>query len=394
MSGPFFEFFCPVKIVAGSMALEHMPYELGQRGAGKPLIVTDQGVRGAKLVDVVQAALASGGVPAELVFDDIPQDSSTTAVAAIARFYRDHGCDSLIAIGGGSVIDTAKAVNILVSEGGDDLHKYAGTNVLKRPLKPLFVLPTTSGTGSEVTNVSVIKDAHSGMKLAFVSGYILPDVAVLDPRMTLGLPPFFTAATAMDAMTHACEAFTCLGKNPISDAYATAAITKVSNNVLHVLDNPGDQVRRLELSVAATMAGIAFSNSMVGLVHALGHTVGAVTHVPHGVCMSVLLPYVLEYNLNARTDLIGQLLIPLAGAEVYAKVPAQERARAAIAKLRVLRDQLWAKAKLPRTLSETGKVHRDQLPEIARHSLNDGAIIMNPVDVRYEDALRVLERAF
>lgn len=394
MSGPYFEFFCPVKIVAGSMALEHMPYELGQRGASRPLIVTDQGVRGAKLVDVVQAALASGGVPAELVFDDIPQDSSTTAVAAIARFYRDNRCDSLIAIGGGSVIDTAKAVNILVSEGGDDLHKYAGTNVLQRPLKPLFVLPTTSGTGSEVTSVSVIKDAQSNMKLPFVSSYLLPDVAVLDPRMTLGLPPFFTAATAMDAMTHASEAFTCLGKNPLSDAYATAAIGKVAGNVLQVLDNPSDQQRRLELSIAATMAGIAFSNSMVGLVHALGHTVGAITHVPHGVCMSVLLPYVLEYNLPSRGEVIGQLLIPLAGAETYAKIPAQERGRAAIAKLRVLRDQLWAKAKLPRTLSETGRVHRDQLPEIARQSLNDGAMIMNPVDVRYEDALRVLERAF
>ncbi|HEX5660684.1 MAG TPA: iron-containing alcohol dehydrogenase [Polyangiales bacterium] len=394
MSGPYFEFFCPVKIVAGSLALEHMPYELGQRGSNKPLIVTDQGVRAAKLVDVVQAALTSGGVSAELVFDDIPQDSSTTAVTAIARFYRDNRCDSLIAIGGGSVIDTAKAVNILVSEGGDDLHRYAGTNVLKKPLKPLFVLPTTSGTGSEVTNVSVIKDAQSGLKLAFVSGYILPDVAVLDPRMTLGLPPFFTAATAMDALTHATEAFTCLGKNPISDAYATAAIKKVANNVLQVLETPTDQERRLELSVAATMAGIAFSNSMVGLVHALGHTIGAITHLPHGVCMSVLLPYVLEYNLPARADVIGELLIPLAGAETYAKIPAQDRGRAAIAKIRVLRDQLWAKAKLPRTLSETGRVHRDQLPDIARHSLNDGALIMNPVDVRYEDALRVLERAF
>jgi alcohol dehydrogenase len=394
MTGRYFEFFCPVKIVAGALALEHVPYELAARSAVRPLIVTDRGVRGAKLVEVVQAALESGGVTADLVFDDVPQDSSTAAVAAIARYYRDHGCDSLIAVGGGSVIDTAKAVNILVSEGGDDLRAYSGTNVLKRRLKPLFVLPTTSGTGSEVTNISVIKDAQSGVKLPFMSQYLLPDVAVLDPRLTLGLPPFFTAATAMDAMTHAVESFTCLGKNPVSDAYALAAIQKVANNVIEVLDNPSDKERRLELSIAATMAGIAFSNSMVGLVHALGHTVGAVTHVPHGVCMSVLLPYVLEFNLAARQEAIGQLLIPLAGAEAYAKIPQAERGRAAIAKLRVLRDTLWARAKLPRTLSETGKVKREQLPEIARAALDDGALIMNPVDVRYEDALRVLERAF
>ena len=394
MTGRYFEFFCPVKIVAGALALEHVPYELNARGALRPLIVTDKGVRAAKLVEVVQAALDSGGVTAELVFDDVPQDSSTAAVAAIARFYRDHGCDSLIAIGGGSVIDTAKATNILVSEGGDDLRAYAGTNVLKRRLKPLFVLPTTSGTGSEVTNISVVKDAASGVKLPFMSQYLLPDVAVLDPRLTVGLPPFFTAATAMDAMTHAVESFICLGKNPVSDAYALAAIQKIAGNVVEVLDNPGDRERRLELSIAATMAGIAFSNSMVGLVHALGHTIGALTHVPHGVCMSVLLPYVLEFNLEARRDAIGQLLIPLSGAEAYARVPEADRARAAIGKLRVLRDALWSRAKLPRTLSETGKVRRDQLPEIARTSLDDGALIMNPVDVRYEDALRVLERAF
>ena len=394
MTGRYFEFFCPVKIVAGALALEHVPYELNARGAVRPLIVTDKGVRAAKLVEVVQAALDSGGVTAELVFDDVPQDSSTAAVAAIARFYRDHGCDSLIAIGGGSVIDTAKATNILVSEGGDDLRAYAGTNVLKRRLKPLFVLPTTSGTGSEVTNISVVKDAASGVKLPFMSQYLLPDVAVLDPRLTVGLPPFFTAATAMDAMTHAVESFICLGKNPVSDAYALAAIQKIAGNVVEVLDNPSDRERRLELSIAATMAGIAFSNSMVGLVHALGHTIGALTHVPHGVCMSVLLPYVLEFNLEARRDAIGQLLIPLSSPEAYARVPEADRARAAIAKLRVLRDALWSRAKLPRTLSETGKIRRDQLPEIARASLDDGALIMNPVDVRYEDALKVLERAF
>jgi alcohol dehydrogenase len=394
MTGRYFEFFCPVKIVAGALALEHMPYELGARSAARPLIVTDRGVRGAKLVEVVQAALESGGVTAELVFDDVPQDSSTAAVAAIARYYREHDCDSLIAIGGGSVIDTAKAVNILVSEGGDDLRAYAGTNVLKHRLKPLFVLPTTSGTGSEVTNISVVRDADSGVKLPFMSQYLLPDVAVLDPRLTLGLPPFFTAATAMDAMTHAVESFLCLGKNPVSDAYALAAIEKISSNLIGVLDEPGNKERRLELSIAATMAGIAFSNSMVGLVHALGHTIGSLTHVPHGVCMSVLLPYVLEFNLAGRTEAIGQLLVPLSGAEAYARVPAAERGRAAIAKLRVLRDALWARAKLPRTLSETGRVTRDQLPAIARAALDDGALIMNPVDVRYEDALRVLERAF
>lgn len=394
MTTQFFEFFCPVKIVAGLAALEHIPFELSARGVSRPLIVTDRGVRAAGLLEPVQGALKSGGVSAELVFDDVPQDSATGVVASIARLYRREQCDSLIAIGGGSVIDTAKAVNILVSEGGEDLAQYSGTNTLKRRLKPLFVLPTTSGTGSEVTTVSVVKDSNSGMKLPFISQYLAPDVAVLDPRMTLGLPPFFTAATAMDAMTHAVEAFTCLGKNPLSDAYASAAIQKVSSNVVQVLDNPGDKERRLQLALAASMAGIAFSNSMVGLVHALGHTVGAVAHVPHGVCMSVLLPYVLEYNLEQRGAVIGELLLPLAGDEVYARTPVSDRPRAAITRLRSLRDALWEKAKLPRTLAETGRVAKNQLEEIARLSLDDGALLMNPVEVHYQDALKVLTRAY
>jgi len=394
MNGSYFEFFCPVKIVAGFAALEHIAYELGARSAGKPLIITDKGVRGAGLVEVVQAALKSAGVSAPLVFDDVPQDSATHTVAAIAKLYRSEGCDSLIAIGGGSVIDTAKAANILASEGGLDLTAFAGTNVVKRRLRPLFVLPTTSGTGSEVTAVSVVKDSNTGMKLPFVSPFLLPDVAVLDPRMTLGLPPFFTAATAMDALTHAAEAFTCLGKNPLSDNYAKAAIQKVASNVVAVLDEPSNKERRLELALAATMAGIAFSNSMVGMVHALGHTIGAVTHVPHGVCMSILLPYALEYNLDVRRQAIGELLLPLVGPDAYAKTLERDRPQAAITAIRSLREALWQKAKLPRSLSETGKITRDQLPEIARLSLDDGPMIMNPKEVTYQDALRVLERAY
>jgi alcohol dehydrogenase len=390
----FIEFFCPVKIIAGSSALEHLPFELSARGVSKPIIVTDRGVRGAGLVAQLQGALASANVPCDVVYDDVPPDSSTGVVTAITHVYRREGCDGIIAIGGGSVIDTAKAVNILVSEGGDDLLAYSGTHGLKRRLKPLFVLPTTSGTGSEVTIVSVVKDSKTGMKAPFMSQYLLPDVAVLDPRLTVGLPPYFTAATAMDAMTHAVEAFTCIGKNALSDAYASAAIQKISANVVQVLDAPTDTSRRLELAVAATMAGIAFSNSMVGLVHALGHTVGSIAHVPHGVCMSIFLPYVLEYNLPARSEIIGELLLPLAGADVYASTRPEARAQAAIAKIRSIRDVLWEKAKLPRTLSETGKVDRKQLPEIAKHALDDGAMLMNPVDVTYEQALAVLERSY
>jgi len=394
MSTSFFEFYCPVKVVAGFKALEHLSFELRTLGAERPLIVTDRGVREAGLCALVQEALKSAGLPAPPVFDAVPPDSSTQVVADAARVYREHGCDALLAVGGGSVIDTSKAVNVLVSEGGDDIRVYSGTSVLERRLRPLVVLPTTSGTGSEVTNVLVLADADAGVKLPFVSQFLLPDVALLDPRMTLQLPAYLTAATAMDAMTHAVEAFICLSKNPLSDAYATAAIRRIADNLLLVLRAPRDAARRLELSLAATMAGIAFSNSMVGLVHALGHSVGAVARLPHGVCMNVLLPIALDFNLTARREAIGELLLPLGGPDLYARTPAERRAETAIARIRALRDELHALTGLPRTLGETGRVRRDQLPEIARLSLDDGALLMNPVEVDADQALALLERAF
>jgi alcohol dehydrogenase len=196
----------------------------------------------------------------------------------------------------------------------------------------------------------------------------------------------------MDAMTHACESYICLAKNPMSDAYATAAVRAVAENLLKVLDHPADEAGRLALAQGAAMAGVAFSNSMVGLVHALGHSVGALCHIHHGTCMSILLPAVLEYNLEARRDAIGELLLPLAGAQVYAETPAEQRADQAIARLRRLKDEIHARCGLPRTLSETGKVERSQLEKIAEMSLDDGSIIFNPVEVSREEALAVLEK--
>lgn len=394
MTKSYYEFFCPVKVVAGNAALEHIPYELNTLAASRPLIITDKGVRGAGLIEHVLNAFSESEMDVVDIYDNVPPDSSTHVVKDIARVYREKKCDSIIAIGGGSVIDTSKGVNILVSENGNDLSEFSGVGVLKRPLKPFFVIPTTAGTGSEVTLVAVIADTEKNVKLPFTSYFLLPNVAILDPRMTLTLPPHITAMTAMDAMTHAIEAYTGLGKNPISDAYATSAIRKISQNLMRVLDQPDDADARLELAQASTMAGIAFSNSMVGLVHSLGHSLGALCHLPHGLCMNLFLPYVLEYNLAQRGDVIGELLLYLAGAEIYARTPPHDRGAKAITVIRGIRDELNRRCKLPRTLAETGKVTKEQLPKLAEMALDDGSIIYNPVEVDLADALGVLNRAW
>lgn len=317
----YYEFYCPVKVIAGQAALEHLPYELTGIESTRPMIVTDPGVRSAGLLDPVISACQESDVTIAAIYDEVPPDSSTTIVRDIANLYRQQQCDALIAIGGGSSIDTAKAVNILVSEGGDDIAEYSGAGVLTRPLRPFFVIPTTAGTGSEVTSVAVIADRERSVKLPFTSSFLLPNAAIIDPRMTLTLPPHITAATAMDALTHATEAYTCLSKNPLSDAYATAAVKKIGQSLMKVMDDPKNEQGRLDLAEASTMAGIAFSNSMVGLVHALGHATGAISHLPHGLCMSLYLPYVLEYNLESIREPLAELLLFLEGPEVWTATP-------------------------------------------------------------------------
>lgn len=394
MAKPYYEFFCPVKVIAGNAALEHIPFELATLGSKRPMIITDKGVRNNQLLTPIEAAFESTDAVIGCIFDDVPPDSSLDTVRQAAALYRENQCDAIIAVGGGSVIDTSKATNILVSEGGDDLLQYSGAHNLPKPLKPFFVIPTTSGTGSEVTMVAVVSDKAKNVKMAFASYYLMPHAAILDPRMTLTLPPHLTAMTAMDALTHAVEAYTCLAANPISDAYATAAIKKISGNLFNVLDNPNDSQGRLELAQASTMAGIAFSNSMVGLVHSLGHALGAVAHLPHGLCMNLFLPYVLEYNKEVNGDKIADLLLPLAGADIYAQTPAHLRANKAIMTIQAMRDRLFSLTKLPRTLQETGKVTEAQLDEVAEKALNDGSIIYNPKEATIEDLRAILQKAW
>ncbi|MFB2702469.1 iron-containing alcohol dehydrogenase [Aeromonas veronii] len=390
----YYDFFCPVKLLAGEQALEQLASELTSLGAHRPLLLTDKGVNATGLATLLANVLAEGELPVAAIWDEIPADSSTAVVERIAKRYRELDCDSLVALGGGSVIDTAKAVNILTSMGGDHLLDYSGAGCLTRPLKPLAVVPTTAGTGSEVTLVAVIKDEASGRKVPFTSPFLLPQLAVLDPRLTQGLPLNITAATAMDAMTHAIEAFIGTAKNPVSDALALMAVEKIASALPQIIHDPQNKQLRLQLAEGSTLAGMAFSNSMVGLVHALGHSLGARCHLPHGLCMNLFLPTVLDYNRPEVDSELARLLLPLVGAERFAATPAHQRAEATIIAIRTLRDTLWQAVKLPRTMSEAGVSDRSLLTEIRDLAINDGALLFNRKDADREQLLTLLERAW
>lgn len=389
----YYEFLNSVKIMSGENALENLPHELKMMGAKKPIVLTDAILAKCGTLDKVQKAFKGFDIDVTETYTEIPPDSSIKVINEIAGIFKAKRCDSIIALGGGSVIDTAKGLRIVIEQGGNDIMDYMGLDSLPRKDRIAFaVIPTTSGTGSECTNVAVIANPDKNVKMEFISYDLLPDFAVLDPRMTETMPPKITANTGVDALVHAIEGYTCLQKNPLSQSYAFAAIRLITTFLPKAVLEGGNHEYRLAMSNAATMAGIAFSNSMVGLVHAIGHAVGGVAHVPHGIAMSILLPHVMKFNLETLKPAYAELLLPLAGAEIYATTPKEERAQKAIEFVTAFIKQ-FESVGLPTKLSDA-KVTEDQFDAIAQTAINDGAIVVNPIMATKEQVIEILKEAF
>lgn len=390
----YFEFQNAVKLLCGELALERIPNELQHLNAKRPLVLSDAVLAKIGTMAQVTSAMDAEGVTPAACFTDIPVDSSLAVVNKIAAFYREQDCDSIVAIGGGSVIDTAKGVRLVLSQDTDDIFSISGLeNVTNGRHIPFVVVPTTAGTGSECTGVAVIKNDENGVKMEFLSPFVEPDVAVIDPRMTEGLPPKATASTGMDALCHAVEACTCLQANPLSTAYGTAAIRLIAQNLETATVNGKNREARFNMALASTMAGIAFSNSMVGAVHAIGHALGGVCGVPHAVAMTILLPHVMRYNLSHSAGDYAALLPWLVGMDAAMATPADKRAEAAIAAIEALGTKLNAACGLPLTLSAAG-VSKDSFAKVAEFAVNDGALIVNPRAATVEQVVEILNAAF
>ena len=386
-----YRFHCPVKVVSGKSALDKLPSEFKQLGGNRPIIVTDQGVAKAGLLDLIRGAVAESELTIGAVYDQVPPDSPISSILEIVEMYKQNDCDCILAVGGGSAIDTAKGVKIKLADPDIDLMNFKAVLRMVKPTRPLIVIPTTAGTGSEVTSAAVISDPDKAIKLSLISPSMPPNTAVIDPRMTATLPPRLTASTGMDALTHAVEA--CLGiqKNPISDAVAASAIKLIFENLVEVVKNGQNLEARLAMANAATMAGIAFSNSMVTMVHALGHSLGAICHLPHGDAMTICLPDGLEFNLDTIGDELGELLLPIAGAKAYANTPKEQRGQRVIEKIRELRQTLHDLSGLPISLKDAG-VSADKLSAVAGISPKDGAAYYNRKKFTAEEALEVLKK--
>lgn len=393
MDTKFYEFYNPVKIVSGHNSIENLPFELEQLGVKRPFIITENYIYSIGLVDLVLQCLRDSNVGIGSLFKDVPPDSSNIIVNEAASIFRENSCDCIIAIGGGSVIDTAKGVNIVVTEETNDLIDLMGSEILKKNMKPLIVIPTTSGTGSEATLVAVIANTEKNVKMTFNSYKLVPNVAILDPAMTLTLPPKLTATTGIDSLTHAIEAYTSLQKNPISDAFAISSISFIKENLIEAVKNGNNKAARLGMANASLIAGIAFSNSMVGIVHAIGHAIGGVAHVPHGIAMTILLPYGMKYNLPKVEKYYSELLLYLTDADEYCNTPKDQRALKAIQVIQDLTLNLKELSSIPITLKEAG-VKKELFENIARTALNDGSISYNPRQANYDDIIDILNAAY
>ncbi|MCJ8501864.1 aldehyde dehydrogenase family protein [Desulfatitalea alkaliphila] len=378
---PFAQYITPTLVLAGHGSLAAVYREVVRLGARRALILTDAGVRRAGLVDRVQEALGDFCVG---VYDDIAQDTDLSIVDAAAEMAREFGADIIVSVGGGSVIDTGKAVCVTLKNGGK-ANDHVALMRLTEPQVPHIVIPTTSGTGSEVTNVSVIKSGDAGRKVYIVDNYIVPNTAILDPLFTMTLPPGLTATTAMDAMTHAMEALTSTMSNPICDGHALNAIRLIRENLPKVISNGKDEQARGRMQMAATCAGWAFGIAQVGLAHSMAHTLGMLANVPHGAACGLVLPAVMRFNVDYATDkyvLAAQAL----GVSIGGKDPKEAALAAADAV-----EALMKEAGHPMLLREVG-VTEDMLDLAALHAIADTPTLFNARPVADPTAVAGLYR--
>mgnify|MGYP001594764550 FL=1 len=345
------------------------------------MIVTDNGLVTLGLIAPIAQAI-SAQCDALTIFDGVAADPSEDVVEAACVVARENNVDGVIAVGGGSSMDVAKVVSVLMV-GDQSLAEMYGVDQLPPGRLPLFLVPTTAGTGSEVTPVAVITTGAT-TKAGVSSSVLLPDVAILDAELTLGLPRSATAMTGIDAMVHAIEAYTSkLKKNPISDMLALRALRLLSHNINTVLTQPTDLAAREAMLLGSMFAGQAFANAPVAAVHALAYPLGGHYHIPHGLSNSLMLPAVLAFNAPMVQKDYGELAEELPGGVATSA-----------AGLMVWFDDLIAASGLPATLEAAG-VAADDLPMLAADAmLQQRLLVNNPVEVTEACALQLYEKAW
>ncbi len=381
-----FSFTTTKTLINAPGSLQELGAHLNKLGVRRPLIVTDQGIVSAGLLEQIKNALSSSDLVVETCSDVVADPAESIVLSALAQA-QNHKADGIIGFGGGSSMDTAKVIALLACSG-ESLDQIYGVEQAKGPRLPLVLIPTTAGTGSEVTAVAIITTGET-TKTGVVSPLLLPDIALLDAELTLGLPPHVTAATGIDAMVHAIEAFTSIHKkNPYSDMLAREALKLMFSNIEPAVSNGQNLEARQNMLFGAALAGQAFANAPVAAVHALAYPLGGHFHIPHGLSNSLVLPHVMRFNAPKAAHWYGELydlLVPEnnCGSD-------HDKANHLIDRLEALIGTLG----LPARLRDAG-VTEASLETLASDAmLQQRLLINNPRDVSEEDALAIYRAAF
>lgn len=375
------QFYIPTRIIAGAGVVGQVGAEAKWLGARRALVVTDDGVSGAGLTKPVVASISGAGIDAA-VFDAVRPDPTVAVVAKGAALARTEQRDLLVAVGGGSSIDAAKGIAIMSANPGT-VCDYEGVDKFKNAPLPIIAIPTTAGTGSEVTFGSVFTDEARNYKFIVYSRHIAPRVALLDPAMVASAPRMAKVAAGLDALTHAIESYTSLGATPYTEALALGALRMIGPSIRNAtLDVDMDALGAMQ--IAANMAGMAFGQSRLGIVHAAALPLGAYFHVPHGISCAALLPYGLAFNLEACAGRYAEVARPL-GVRVEG-LSDEGAARALVDVIRKLAADLGVPARL-RELH----VKQELAPQMAADTMKSSHISANPRKITV-DAVEALYR--
>jgi alcohol dehydrogenase len=354
-------------------------------GAKKPLIVTDKGITGAGITEkIVNMVKEDIGVTCA-VFDETVPNPTDNNVHDGLEVYKSNGCDSIISLGGGSPHDCGKGIGIMATNGGK-IHDYEGVDQSAKDMPPFIAVNTTAGTASEMTRFCIITDTSRKVKMAIVDWRVTPTVAINDPLLMAGMPPALTAATGMDALTHAVEAYVSIAATPVTDACALKAISLVAGNLRAAVANGADMIARDQMAYAEYLAGMAFNNASLGHVHAMAHQLGGFYDLPHGVCNAILLPHVSQYNLIAKMGRYGD--IARAMGENLEGLSTRAAADVALDAIKTLS----ADVGIPSGLAELGVKEAD-LKTMAENAQKDACGLTNPRCPTLEDVIQIYKNA-
>ncbi|EJI0931119.1 L-threonine dehydrogenase [Salmonella enterica] len=377
-------FFIPSVNVIGADSLKDAMSTMAEYGFRRTLIVTDAMLAKLGMAGDIQKALQERDI-FSVIYDGTQPNPTTSNVAAGLKLLKENGCDSVISLGGGSPHDCAKGIALVAANGGD-IRDYEGVDRSAKPQLPMIAINTTAGTASEMTRFCIITDEERHIKMAIVDKHVTPLLSVNDSSLMVGMPKSLTAATGMDALTHAIEAYVSVAATPITDACALKAVTMIAENLVVAVEEGSNVQAREAMAYAQFLAGMAFNNASLGYVHAMAHQLGGFYNLPHGVCNAVLLPHVQVFNSQVAAARLRDCAAAM-GVDVSGMSEA-EGAQACVAATR----QLSQKVNIPAGLRELN-VKEEDIPVLATNALKDACGLTNPIQATHDEIVEIYRAA-